>query len=473
MAWLGARVSGAINAVSRRHAAVSRHLFQVLFPRIPEAEVPVGYVTNGVHAPSWDSAEADALWTKACGPGRWGGTLADVGTGVSSCSDADLWQLRGGARAKLVVFVRERLTRQLAGSGFEGPALEAAATVFNPDVLTIGLARRFADYKRPTLLLRDTSRLARLLANTSKPVQLLLAGKAHPQDVQGKTLLAEWVRFTRRPDMRPHIVFLADYDMRLAEQLVQGVDLWVNTPRPPWEACGTSGMKVLVNGGLNLSSRDGWWDEAFQPAFGWAPEGDGRNDDADSARIFDLLEREIVPLFYERDAQGLPRGWIAKMRASMAELTPVYSANRAVREYTDRYYDAGAAAFVKRSEARARRASELVARRRTLEAHWSGLRFGGVRARSEGASHRFEAALYLDDLGADEVAVELYADAFGAEAPSCTSMRRGAPLIGARGYTYEAEVPSARPAHHYTPRAVPARGDSLGPLEMPLVLWAR
>jgi glycogen phosphorylase len=473
MAWLAARGAGAINAVSRRHAAVSRRIFGALFPRTPEDEVPVGYVTNGIHVPSWDSAEADALWTGACGPDRWRGTMASVGPGVTACSDADLWRLRGQARAKLVAFVRERLTRQLAASGFEGPALETAANVLNPDVLTLGFARRFADYKRPTLLLRDTARLARLLGSASRPVQLLLAGKAHPQDATAKAFVAEWVRLTRRPDLRPHVVFLADYDLRLAEQLVQGVDLWINTPRPPWEACGTSGMKVLVNGGLNLSFRDGWWDEAFRPAVGWAPDGDGSNDDADCGRLYDLLETQVVPLFYERDAHGLPHGWIAKMRASMAELTPLYSANRAVREYCERYYAAGAEALLRRTEEGARRAVDLVNRRRTLEAHWAGLRFGAIRVRTDAEGHHFEVALYLDDLDADEVALELYADARGPQPSARIPMKRAAALIGARGYTYEATVPGRRSAGDYTPRALPSRGDSLGLLELPFVLWAR
>ena len=320
MAWLATRCSGAINAVSRRHASVSRRIFQPLFPRIPEAEVPVGFVTNGIHVPSWDSAEADLLWTKASGANRWRGTMDSIGKDIAARPDAELWRLRGDARRALVTFVRERLTGQLAASGVEGAGLDTAAKVFDGDALTIGLARRFAEYKRPTLLLRDADRLARLLTNPSRPAQIVVAGKAHPQDAGGKALVREWVGFARRPDVRPHVVFLGDYDLRLAERLVQGVDLWVNTPRPPWEACGTSGMKVLVNGGLNLSFLDGWWDEAYRPEVGWAPAGDGRDDAGDAGRLYDLLEREIIPAFYDRDPEGLPKTWIAKMRSSMADV---------------------------------------------------------------------------------------------------------------------------------------------------------
>ena len=456
MAWLAARTSGAINAVSRRHGTVSRQIFAPLFPRVPEAEVPIGHVTNGVHVPSWDSAEADALWTKACGAERWRGTMESVSADIASRSDAELWQLRGEARRKLVTFVRERLGRQLAASGIEGPALEAAGGVFNEDVLTIGLARRFASYKRPTLLLHDHGRFARLLQQPGRPVQLVIAGKAHPQDSEGKSLVAEWVRFARESDVRPHAVFLEDYDLRLAERLVQGVDLWINTPRPPWEACGTSGMKILVNGGLNLSFLDGWWDEAYRPEVGWAPAGDGRDDAADAVRLYELLERDVIPTFYDRDPEGLPRRWITKMRSSMANLTPLYSANRALREYCERYYLQAADAFVRAQRAGRLPAAALVAVRETLDAHWGGLRFGEVRVHSEDGHHRIAAAVYHDDMDPDLLAVELYADAHGRWPPARVPMQRTSALVGARGFTYVAEVSDTRPAQHYTPRIVPA-----------------
>jgi starch phosphorylase len=253
---------------------------------------------------------------------------------------------------------------------------------------------------------------------------------------------------------------------------VQGVDLWINTPRPPWEACGTSGMKILVNGGLNLSFRDGWWDEAYAPEVGWAPAGDGRDDGRDAANLYELLETGVVPAFYERDPQGLPRAWIAKMRASMAELAPVYSANRAVREYCEAYYLPAAAALASRGERGAEGAKALVALREALENHWHGLRFGEIRVQTDGGRHRFAAAVYVDDLDPEMIAVELFADGRDAEAPVRVSMRPTVALIGARGFTYEADVPDDRPAHDYTPRIVPARANSLGPLELPFILWA-
>ncbi len=260
MAWLAVRGSILVNGVSRLHGEVSRRLFQPLFPRWPIAEVPVISVTNGVHVPSWDSAEADALWARRCGQSRWTGDLEKISEQFRAASDRELWNLRSVSRRNAIRFAREHLQRQLAAAHRPQPELEAARSALDPNTLTIGFARRFTAYKRPNLLLADPDRLHRILSNPHYPVQMLIAGKAHPQDGTGKQMIEEWTRFIRQhPDLFGRIVFIADYDMLVAEQLVQGVDLWINTPRRPWEASGTSGMKVLVNGGLNLSARDGWW----------------------------------------------------------------------------------------------------------------------------------------------------------------------------------------------------------------------
>lgn len=473
MAWLATRCSGAVNGVSRRHGQVSRRVFQVLFPRWPEAEVPVAHVTNGVHVPSWDSAEADELWTKLCGRSRWRGTMEGIGEQIAGCTDDQLWSFRSRARANLVAFAREWVRRSRAAAGLTGGILEAAEHVLDFDTLTIGLARRFTDYKRPTLLLRDTARLARLLTDAHRPVQIVVAGKAHPQDDDGKALVRDWVRFARGPEVHGHVVFLPDYDLRLAEQLVQGVDLWLNTPRPPWEACGTSGMKVLVNGGLNLSVLDGWWEEAHAPEVGWAPPSAAHDDGADADAIYGLLERDIVPAFYERDPSGLPRRWLAKVRASMAQLTPRFSANRAVREYTERYYLRGADAYARRSAARGAEAAQILAWAERVRAHWGRLRFGEIRIGTEGGRHHFTVAVYLDDLDPDAIAVELYAEPRAGGEPLRVPMVRDAPLIGARGHVYVAEVPDTRPASDFTPRIIPCREGVHVPLELPLVIWAR
>jgi starch phosphorylase len=465
MAWLATRLSGAVNAVSARHEQVSRRIFQVLFPRWPEAEVPVGHVTNGVHVPSWDSAEADALWTRACGSDRWEGTMEELEPRLLASSDEDLWTFRASARAKLIEFVRDRLGRQLSASGLTGDRLAAAAHVLDPDALTLGLARRFTDYKRPALLLHDAERFARLLRNPARRVQVVVAGKAHPRDEDGKRSIQEWVRFVRRDDVRTSAVFLADYDLRLAERLVQGVDVWINTPRPPWEACGTSGMKVLVNGGVNVSTRDGWWAEAYRPEVGWVLE-DGRDDAADAAELYEMLEREVVPSFYDRDPQGIPRGWVSRVRASMAALTPVYSANRALRDYTRGYYIPLAGSITKRVDpTEARRISDWLAH---VKQHWPSLRFGDVRVATESSEHRFEVSVYMGEIDPDAVRVELYAD--GREP---AAMRRETPLVGARGFLYVASVPDSRPASDFTPRLVPNHPDLALPLELPAIVWSR
>ena len=268
MAYLAIRGSGAVNGVSRLHGKVSRGLFAPLFPRWPASEVPVAHVTNGVHMPSWDSAAADDLWTKACGKGRWLGTTDTLEHDVQKISDADIWQFRAAGNRSLVEYTRQRLSRQLAASGASQGEIDEANHLFDPSALTLGFARRFATYKRPNLLLRDPVRLLRLLTNPKHPVRLIIAGKAHPEDKAGQALIHEWITFIRQPEVRPHVVFLSDYDMLLTEHMVQGVDVWINTPRRPWEASGTSGMKVLVNGGINLSELDGWWAEAYSPDVG-------------------------------------------------------------------------------------------------------------------------------------------------------------------------------------------------------------
>lgn len=233
--------------------------------------------------------------------------------------------------------------------------MDEATHLFDPNALTLGFARRFATYKRPNLLLHNPARLLRLLSNPERPVQLIIAGKAHPEDRAGQALIQEWSQFIRRPEARPHVIFLADYDMHLTEQMVQGVDVWLNTPRRPWEACGTSGMKVLVNGGLNLSELDGWWAEAYRPEVGWAL-GDGQEhgddpawDAIDAERLYDLLEREVIPEFYARDEHGIPTAWVTRMRESMALLTPHFSTNRTVREYTEHHYLPAASAYRERA----------------------------------------------------------------------------------------------------------------------------
>ena len=353
MAYLAVRGSGAVNGVSRLHGKVSRQLFQPLFPHRSEAEVPIGHVTNGVHMPTWDSAAADALWTQACGKDRWQGMTETLKQDIGCVSDATLWQFRRDTSKELVEYARQRLARHYAAAGASSETVEHARYLFDPNALTLGFARRFATYKRPNLLLHDRDRLLRLLSDPQRPVQLIIAGKAHPADQAGQDLIQEWVQFIRQPDIRAHAIFLSDYDMLLTQRLVQGVDVWINTPQRPWEACGTSGMKVLVNGGINLSELDGWWAEAYSPDVGWAL-GDGQEHGDDPAwnaveanALYDLLEQKVIPEFYTRDDSGIPLVWVERMRASMAQLTPRFSANRTVQDYTEQHYLPSATTYLK------------------------------------------------------------------------------------------------------------------------------
>ena len=478
MAYLAIRGSGAVNGVSKLHGRVSRRIFQVLFPRWPETEVPVTHVTNGVHTPTWDSAEADRLWELACGKNRWHGTLENMEKNVAAVSDSDIWRCRCVSRKVLVDYVRRLYARQLATRGASSDDLAQAALILDDNILTLGFARRFAPYKRPNLLLHDPARLLDILKNREHPVQLVLAGKAHPQDAQGQEMIRQWVEFSRRPGARSRVVFLSDYDLLMAEHLVQGVDVWVNTPRRPWEASGTSGMKVLVNGGLNLSELDGWWAEAYSPQVGWAI-GDGREhgddpswDATEAETLYALLEREVVPEFYARDERGIPPRWVARMRASMALLTPTFSTNRAVRQYTDEHYLSAAAAFRQRAENRSLLGADLVAWQADLAKHWPALRFGSATVQQQGEQYVFQVQVFLDALNPDAVEVGLYAEAQEDAAPITQPMNRGERLVGAtNGFTYSAVVPAVRPAADYTPRLIPQHVGALVPLEAPFILW--
>jgi len=479
MAYLAIRGSGAVNGVSRLHGKVSRQLFELLFPHWPQDEVPVGHVTNGVHMPSWDSAAADDLWTEACGKDRWLGTTETLDQDIRRVSNAKLWQFRTAASKSLIEYARERLSQQLTISGASPEAVDEAKHLFDPNALTLGFARRFAPYKRPNLLLHDPERLLRLLTNPQRPVQLILAGKAHPADQAGQALIREWTHFIRRPEVRPHVIFLSDYDMLLTEHLVQGVDIWINTPRRPWEACGTSGMKVLVNGGINLSELDGWWAEAYTPEVGWAlgdgqEHGDDLSWDATEAEVlYDLLEREVIPEFYTRNKQGIPTAWVARMRESMARLTSQFSANRAVREYTEGHYIPAAAAYRERAADKGAVGAQAVNWQHTLEKKWATLRFGEVKVGSDEGRHVFEVEVYLGSLDPNSVRVELYADGVNGGEPERQEMRRGQQLTEANGYIFSAQVPSTRPTTDYTARVIPQHAGVAIPLESARILWQR
>jgi glycogen phosphorylase len=328
-------------------------------------------------------------------------------------------------------------------------------------------------------LLRDPERLVRLLSNQQRPVQLILAGKAHPQDQPGQALIKQWSDFIQRPEVRSRVVFLSDYDMSLTQQLAQGVDLWINTPRRPWEACGTSGMKVLVNGGLNLSELDGWWAEAYTPDVGWAI-GDRQEhgedpawDAAEADALYTILEQQVVPEFYERDDRGIPLRWVARIRESMARLTPAFSASRAIQDYTEHYLRA-AARFKARAADDGKLGAELLQWQHDLAAYWDRVRFASVTVETSGDEYHFSAQVSLGELSPDAVRVELYANPTDGGEPLRHEMLRSRPSAAPPGeYLYSARLPATRPATDYTPRIVAFKAGASTPLEAASILWQR
>jgi len=476
MAYLALHGSGQVAGVSKLHGEVSRQIFQPLFPRWPQDEVPIGSVTNGIHVPTWDSAAADALWTKACGADRWRDDRP-IANDVRQLSDAELWQMRAEARKAMLNRVRNRYARQISA---EGSSPLDVAGLFKDDVLTAGFARRFATYKRPDLLLHDPARLIRLLTNPQHPLQLVIAGKAHPEDMPGQVLIQQWNKFIKRPEVRGRVVFLSDYDMQMAQELVQGMDLWINTPRRPWEACGTSGMKVLANGGLNISELDGWWAEAYVPEVGWAV-GDGKEHGEDPAwdateveQLYTLLEQQVIPEFYDRNAQGHPSRWLERIRESMAKLTPEFSASRAIREYTNDHYLPAATGYMERAATDGQLGADLVQWQHSLADQWKTMRFGNLTCETKGGQHCFQVQVIPGGLHEDQFKVEFHAettDASGSNSAVFPARKFSTDLSGT--LLYSACCPTTRPVSDYTARVVPSHVGAHVPLEASQILWQR
>ncbi|HWU36295.1 MAG TPA: alpha-glucan family phosphorylase [Candidatus Acidoferrum sp.] len=437
----------------------------------------IGHVTNGIHVPTWDSPASDGLWTRHCGKARWRGETDQLEEFIKEVSDQELWALRQDSRHALVEYARQRYARQLVESGAPQEEIAQADKILDPEALTLGFARRFATYKRPTLLLHDPERLVRLLTAPDRPVQILIAGKAHPADRPGQDMIRQWVTFTRRPEVRGRVIFLSDYDMLLTEQLVNGVDVWINTPRRPWEACGTSGMKVLANGGLNLSELDGWWAEAFSPEVGWAL-GDGHEhgddpgwDAAEADSLYSILENDVIPTFYDRKAGGLPEGWLAKVRQSMTRLTARFSANRTVRQYTTEFYVPAAQAYEARRAHESALGLRMVKERQALEKQWPSLSFGDFQVETREGQHHFRVEVNFGGAGPGAVLVELYAEGPDGQ-PFRQPMVQGDKLPDRQGgFVYTAQAEASRPAGDFAPRLIPKLDGLAVPLELPLILW--
>lgn len=474
MGYLAVRGSGAVNGVSQLHGEVSQSIFQSLFPSWPRTQVPVGSVTNGIHVPSWDSYYADQLWERACGKERWFGTTEKIEEKIRQIPDEDIWRMRSQSRNMLIEYARERYRSQLVMHNASQKEIDAVNTLFEPHILTLGFARRFATYKRPNLLLSDRERLAKLLTHTQYPVQLLIAGKAYPTDEPGKAMIKEWMDFIQDYRNDARVIFLADYDMLLTEKLVQGVDVWINTPRRPWEACGTSGMKILANGGLNLSELDGWWAEAYSPALGWSL-GDGEEhgenevwDSSEGHRLYDLLENEVIPLFYKRDTNDIPVEWLKLVRESMATLTSRFSANRSVREYTEKYYLP--AAFAYRERCVSQNVEKIMAWKEKIRKNWDQIQIEEVLISSRTISLRIQ----LGVIDPSEVSVQIYAD--GEREKKHLPEIIFAQLIKQEKEgrcLFEAIIETQRPLSDYTPRIIPYFEGVKVPLEMHQIYWGQ
>jgi len=417
---LALRLSSFRNGVSRLHGQVARSMWKGLWPQAPESEVPIRHITNGVHLPSWYSEEIARLLDRYLGP-EWLENPVDqqAWQRASTIPDTELWRARERLRTSLVSEARERLREQLVARGAHLSAIEEVTDVLDPDVLTICFARRFATYKRASLLFRDLDRLRRIVTNAERPVQFIFAGKAHPKDQPGKEIIRELVKVAELPEFRRRIVFLEDYDIRLARKMVRGADVWLNTPRRPLEASGTSGMKVAVNGGLNLSILDGWWAEGYNGANGWAI-GSGKThadldyqDRSESEALYLLLEQAVAPMFYERSADGLPREWIRRIKASMMTICPMFNTNRAAEEYTRLFYIPALVnwhCLLVNESARARR---IAGWKGDLRSRWSVVRVVDVVTDSGidlavGDQLTVRATVALGEIAPDDVEVEIY-----------------------------------------------------------------
>jgi starch phosphorylase len=486
MEYLAARHSSYTNGVARLHGLVTRKMAQPMWAGYPLEEVPIGSVTNGIHVRSWISMEMSALLNRHLGP-QWGEKPSDTALWqrIDRIPDQELWRVHQIRRERLVHYARTRLASQTRQRGGTDAEITTAGGVLSPDVLTIGFARRFATYKRATLLFRDVERLKRILTDFERPVQILLAGKAHPHDTEGKELIRQIIRFARDPQIRGNVVFLEDYDISVARYLVQGADVWLNTPRRPNEASGTSGMKLLANGGLNLSILDGWWDEAYDREVGWAI-GNGEEyanaeyqDQVESEALYHILENDVVPLFYDRDAAGIPRGWLAKMKASMKKLSPVFSTNRMVAEYAERFYLPAAKRLIRLAGDKARVAS-LMDWRKRLRAHGSEVKVtqvdvdGGSREFVVGSKVKVAARVYLGGLLPGDVKVQAYYGVLGADGRIGEGSHVDLALSQHCGadYLYEGEVECAQSGScGFAARVVPFHEEALLPYELSWIRW--
>ena len=488
MTVLALRLSQFANGVSELHGQISRAMWQRIWPGVPKEEIPISYVTNGVHTRSWSCSEIARLYERYLGP-RWyeEPTNQMIWERVAHIPDAELWRSHERMKERLVGFVRRRLRAQLQRRGANRSWIQKASEVLDPEALTIGFARRFATYKRAALILSDPERLERILNNPERPVQLLFAGKAHPKDHPGKELIRQLVHLSQREEFVNRIVFIENYNIEVARYMVQGVDIWLNNPRRPLEASGTSGMKVTVNGGVNLSVLDGWWCEAYQCDNGWAIgagedyEDHAYQDEVESTALYDLLEAEIIPIFYERGSDDVPREWTAVMKNSMRTVNSNFNTNRQVEEYAKRFYVPCLQNKQRLLDKDCVGARELASWRAFMAEHWHEVSVTTVEAQMNsvqpmGSHLPVKARINLGAIGTSDVLVEIYhglLDVQGhiTQGETATMMPKGEAEDGVA--TYTGEIPCRRSGQRgFTIRLVP-RKDSLllDRFETGLICW--
>ena len=502
MPVLALRLSSYRNGVSKLHGEVSRQMWSVLWPNVPVEEVPITSVTNGVHIKSWLSEEMNLLYERYIGS-NWSEEVIDGlnWDAIDQIPDEELWRIHQRNRESLVSFARGRLKKQLQRRGTYHTELNWAEEVLDPEALTIGFARRFTMYKRGNLIFKDPSRLVKLLTDPEKPLQIILAGKAHPKDSEGKEIIRQIIHFANQYNVRRRVVFLEDYDINLARYLVRGVDVWLNNPRPPMEASGTSGMKAAFNGALNFSTLDGWWCEGYRPEGGWSiGAGETYQDPAyqdvvESKAIYNLLEKEIVPLFYSRCADGLPRAWIQRVKESIKWITPNFNTNRMVADYTRNFYNPAAERFrylADKSMAGAKIFSEWKSK---MQSAWSDLCIKDVQAsvsngqagkplESQDASITVGSELdvkvraKLGRIKPDDISVELYygpVNAWG-KIVDGSSLRIDVKETASQDgeYCFSGKVHCAKSGRQgFAVRILPRHEELVNPNEMGLILWEK
>ncbi|UQZ90388.1 alpha-glucan phosphorylase [Deltaproteobacteria bacterium Smac51] len=483
---LSLRLSSHANGVSRLHGRVSRHMWQNIWPKNPVEDTPIDYVTNGVHVSSWASREIARLYDRYLGA-DWNEDTdtTHIWKQVKQIPLSELWRAHENCRARLVAFTRRALVKQLKEQGADTDTLRRAMEVLSPDTLTIGFARRFATYKRATLLFRDPDRLEKILNNPARPVQIIIAGKAHPQDNEGKAFIKQIIHMAREPRFQNRVVFLENYNMRVASLLVSGCDVWLNNPRRPLEACGTSGMKALANGVLNLSVLDGWWDEGYKPEYGWAigqgeeDENHELQDETESAALYNLLEKQVAPLYYQRTGDNIPQVWCEMMRGSIRDLVPRFSSHRMVLEYYDRFYKQSSARFVSLTQDNFKPATEQAAWRQKLMTSWNDMSILEITSNGDkrvGDAMEFTAKVQMGSLSPEDVTVEAYyghLDHMGEFIDRSTLALKPAEDLGGNVWLYKNSLTCRDTGKFgYTVRVTPSQARLANPFVLGLISWA-